>query len=236
MPKRFLKRKARNSFEYLGQKGQDKWVIEEALPDLRDGYFVDLAATDGVFMSNTKVLECQLGWTGICIEPNENYFSKLRVNRGCICLPDCIDEKAGRVDFLPKDELGGIVADDTDNNLTLRLDLIEEWRANGQLQNLPARPLVDVLDEHLAPSKIDYFSLDVKGSETRVLRSFPFEKYVFMAMTIERPTPELNDILFRNGYIAVLNHMFDTFYIHESNPNSSAIRREPFEQMPRKDW
>ena len=54
---------------FKGQKGQDRWVILEALPWLRRGFFLDLAAADGLTHSNTHVLEKWFGWRGICIEP-----------------------------------------------------------------------------------------------------------------------------------------------------------------------
>lgn len=81
---------------------------------------------------------------------------------------------------------------------------------------------------------IDFFSFDVEGAETRILRNFPFDRWRFLALCIERPTPELNSLLFRNGYLSVRNSRYDTFYVHESLPASATIRRDPFEQIPAK--
>jgi len=221
--------------QFIGQKSQDKWVIEEALPGVRHGFFLDLAATDGISINNTLLLERQLGWTGIAIEPNAEYFRALSANRLCRCFSDCIDESSRTVAFLPNGELGGIVDFDTDNSPNVRPDLIEEWKTAGKIQEMHTRELADVLAEANAPAVIDYFSFDVEGAETRILRSFPFDQYTFLAATIERPTPEINDLLFRNGYLFVRNVSFDSFYLHETAPTAATISREPFEQIPAKD-
>ncbi len=96
--------------------------------------------------------------------------------------------------------------------------------------------LESVLDKNQAPKIIDYLSLDVEGAETEVLINFPFEKYTFLAMSIERPSPELNKLLFKNGYVFVKNFKVDTFYIHKSIENFKQIKKNDFEQLPPKSW
>jgi hypothetical protein len=41
------------------------------------GYFLDLAANDAAFHSNTLMLERDHGWSGLCIEPNPTYWRGL---------------------------------------------------------------------------------------------------------------------------------------------------------------
>jgi hypothetical protein len=52
------------------QYGQDFFVLE-ALGGMRNGFFLDSGAADGVSSSNTHLLEESFGWNWICIEPNE---------------------------------------------------------------------------------------------------------------------------------------------------------------------
>ena len=92
------------------------------------------------------------------------------------------------------------------------------------------------MDEFNAPETIDYLSLDVEGAETRILRGFPFHKYKFLAMTIERPTVELNELLFKNGYVFVKNSTMDSYYVHNTISNLNLIKKDPFKQIPPKDW
>lgn len=220
--------------EFRGQKDQDKWVVEEAMPGRRGGYFLDLAAADGATGSNTIFLERELGWSGVAIEPNDDAFIKLKRRRACKCVKAVIDETARVVSFLPNGQLGGIIDTDTDNSPEKRGDLIEEWEKDKKIQIVKTKTLYEVLLEVQAPRIIDYFSFDVEGAETRIIRSFPFNMYKFMSLTIERPTPEINELLFSNGYVFVKNHKFDTFYVHESNDICKTIKLENFEQIPPK--
>jgi hypothetical protein len=222
--------------QYYSQKGQDRWIVEEVFNMKRGGYFLDLAATDGISLSNTFVLETQYGWNGVCIEPNPFFFKRLIINRKCICIDKCIDEFPGEVEFALFNELGGIIDDDTDNNMAIRRTQIEDARKNGGVVNLDAVPLVKVLEDINAPSTIDFFSFDVEGAETRILRDFPFNKFRFLSLTVERPTPEINETLFNNGYVFVKNHNFDSFYVHESLEGIDKIKKEAFVQIPPKDW
>lgn len=53
---------------------------------MRNGYFVDLGAYDGIYLSNTYLLERRYEWNGICIEANPATFMSLRSNRRAKCV------------------------------------------------------------------------------------------------------------------------------------------------------
>jgi hypothetical protein len=151
-------------------------------------------------------------------------------------VPYAVDAKPGSVEFVLAGQTSGVIVAESDNSPERRGKQIDAARARGSVRVVEALPLAELLDNYRAPRVIDYFSFDVEGLETRILRDFPFDKYTFFAMTIERPTPELNAILFRHGYHFVRNALYDTFYIHESVPSFGRIRREAFEQLPPKDF
>jgi FkbM family methyltransferase len=218
---------------FKGQKGQDKWVIFTVLPFKRKGFFLDLAAADGVTDNNTYALEKLFGWNGICIEPNPTFLQKLKRTRNCIIDNSVVSDKNEKVSFrIDNGQLGGIVAEDTDNNMKVR----SEQLLDAKIITLDALLLTEILDNYNAPKVIDYFSLDIEGSEERVIRSFDFERYQFLCITVERPTPKVNKILFDNDYVFVKNYWFDSFYVHSSLVNKIKIHCQPFEQVPAKDW
>ncbi|MBL6445748.1 FkbM family methyltransferase [Fulvivirga sp. 29W222] len=224
--------------KYRSQKGQDKWLVEEIFDYKQKGYFVDLAASDGITINNTYALEKRLGWTGICIEPNEVFYKSLLEYRNCQTANIVIDKQDDVVVDFRSDNMwsGGIVDEDTDNNEHYRSEQLK----TATISKRTTKKLETLLDEISAPKIIDYLSLDVEGAETRILRDFAFDKYIFLALTIERPTLELEEALFDNGYVYVtkskVGNEFDTFYVHNSIPNFSTINKESYRPTPKKDF
>tara|TARA_E500000331_G_C17145432_1_gene664707 strand:+ start:269 stop:1042 length:774 start_codon:yes stop_codon:yes gene_type:complete len=219
---------------FFGSKGQDKWVIEDVFKSKKNGFFLDLAATNGLMENNTFVLERCYGWNGIAIEANDIFFEKLKKNRKCICVNEVVGGNEEDVKFLESGPTGGIVGDNYDNNYIKREQLLKKLK--GKIKTKKTKILQKILEENNAPFVIDYFSLDVEGSETEIIKNFDFSKYTFLSMTVERPTPELNKILFKNDYIFVKNYKVDSFYVHKSIKNIEMIKKDKFSQLPPKSW
>jgi len=230
--------------DFIGQKNQDEWVIKHVFNYKTEGFFIDLAAGDGLTISNTFLLETKLNWDGICIEPHPRFIGKLKENRRCTIVDQCVDYTEHTIEFRTDNGMGsGIIADDTDNNERFRAEAIQEARENYCVRKMKTTTLEQILEQNNAPKIIDYLSFDVEGCETRIMRDFPFHKYTFLSMTIERPTVELNELLFKLGYVFVRNsdsmsnkYAYDSFYIHESIPNLEDLEKMPFSQVPQKDW
>lgn len=192
----------------MSQAGQDLWVFGEVFNEKRGGYFLDLGAHDGVFISNTYLLERRYNWTGVCVEANPDSFRKLKTNRKVTCVHACLDSIEGFVNFTKRDVMGGIVSEDTDN---------KSEDEPGEVIRIETKTLERVLIENNAPSEIDYLSIDIEGAEERVLGTFNFNNYRFKCMTIERPTEPLRALFKENGYVLVKDIPgLDCFYIHES--------------------
>jgi hypothetical protein len=60
--------------------------------------------------------------------------------------------------------------------------------------------------------------LDVEGAEDLVMTSFPFHRYRFNIMTVERPTEVLTNTLTAHGYILLktIKKNVDTLWVHHS--------------------
>ena len=234
------------NFKFISQKNQDDWIIKEIFNFKKNGFFVDLAASDGVSINNTFLLEKYLDWNGICIEPLPRHYNELKKNRKCILVNECVDSTTHTVEFISNKGVrglaNGILDTDMDNNYKIRGGLIKQAFNKNTVIKMKTKTLEEILDENNAPKIIDYLSLDVEGAETRIMENFPFTRYKFLSMTIERPTPKLNKLLFENGYLFVRNSNtmkkkvpFDTFYIHKSL-DSPDIKKFPFKQVPKKNW
>ena len=195
------------------QGGQDIWVFGEVFDEKQAGFFVDVGAHDGIYLSNTYVLERRFHWKGICIEANPTTFGQLTKNRTATCVHACIDAEERLVEF-KRDGLFGKVVDASGRSYK-ELD-------RGKFDNvlLNSTTLCRVLNDHGAPTEIDYLSMDIEGAEERAFSRFPFDHYKIKCMTIERPTATLKRQLESNGFVMIKEIPgLDCFYIHSSHIN-----------------
>ncbi len=197
--------------KYYSQFDQDRWVIRDVFGGKRNGYFVEAAAAGGIITSNTYVLEKYFGWNGICVEANDEFFAELVRNRGCVREHYCLADGPGSVWFFKQGYTSGIAG--LHEGGPTKDQLVEQ---GFELIEVPTISLADLLEKHSAPSRIDYLSLDIEGSEELVLRKFPFERYVFNVITIERPNDFLTGLLAKEGYIFTRAAGVDACYIHQS--------------------
>ena len=202
------------------QYGQDLFVLE-VLGGMRDGFFLDSGAADGVRSSNTQLLEASFGWKGICIEPNETLFAALVRNRRCYCLNCCLYDREGSVDFLEKaNMLGGILNEYHPAHLQFAKAIFRVPEdANGRPTTVhkTARTVRSVLRECAAPRVIDYWSLDTEGSEFAILKSFPFDEYSFRVLTVEHNwlpvRDQIREFLASHGYQRIKALEIDDCYV-----------------------
>lgn len=205
-----------------------------------NGFFIDLAANDAVWASNTFALEQHFGWkgknstmphlliiafdsrahpfrpysnkpAGICIEPNPQYWTRLAFRKCHV--------------------LGSFVGANNGDEVTVRLGEAAHGPYSGivgnDFDNKRAKEkdkekrytasLLSILKMFNAPPMIDYLSLDVEGAETFIMKAFPFDQYKFKCLTIERPSEELQQLLNRHGYKKLTDlKRGDTLWGHSS--------------------
>ncbi len=197
--------------EYYNETSNDRWILEDIFPGKRNGYFVEAGAANGKGASSCYLLETKLGWTGICVEPNDFFYKGLVKNRpNSHCENVCLSDVPGTVVFVGSDRenealpyLSGIKG-----NLEEYKSGTEEILRLGTEVEKPAVTLVSLLEKHRAPNIIDYGAFDIEGSELVVLRDFPFDRYRFLALSLECDEAiwqVLFPILERYGYREVKN-------------------------------
>lgn len=164
------------------QLGQDLWVLEKT-GYKKNGFFVEFGATNGILLSNTYLLEKKFDWSGICAEPNPEFFEKLKQNRNCIVSNECIGTKTGEmVKFVFAQEYGGMQTHMADD---MHGEKRRAYQEQGHEMELETISLHDFLVKHNAPKQIDYLSIDTEGSEYEILQSFPFEQWDIRFFTVE---------------------------------------------------
>ncbi len=209
--------------ESYSQNGQDRYVAETVFNGKRDGFFVEAGAGDGLWISNTLLLERRYGWSGILVEPT-SAFALLQKNRpNCRLENSCLAGVRKSVTLVEIFDTGqAAISPDAGANLLLSktVDVAPEnlsqmdsvWGKAQRQYEVQARPLAEVLQAHGAPHTIDYLSLDVEGYEYEILGNFPFADYRFGCLGIERPPRALLEHLGTNGYAAVARMGHDVFF------------------------
>lgn len=178
---------------------QDLWVLSEK-EYKQNGFFIEFGATNGLDASNTWILEKMFGWTGILAEPNALYKKSLKENRNCsIDFRVVWDSSTNPVDFVEFDEAYLSVARDD-----LREELSDKL-SGATFNQIETVSLLDLLECYEAPKHIDFLSVDVEGSEFRILNEFfKTTKYIVDLIVVEHnwrdENSDLLNLITSKGY------------------------------------
>ncbi len=193
---------------------QDLFVLF-SLQEKRGGYFVEFGAADGLFLSNTALLEDEYGWNGIVAEPSKNWEGALKKNRRCAVDLRCVWRTSGEK----------LTFTETEN---AEFSTISDFKSGDYHDRRKAREyevetvsLNDLLCHHGAPREIDYLSVDTEGSELAILKELNFTKWSFKIITVEHnfqmQRNALHSLLTSHGYVRVFESIssFDDWYLNQ---------------------
>lgn len=164
----------------------DYYMISKYLGFKQDGVFIEVGGYDGVFQSNTYVLEKHFNWKGFLVEPSKDQFELCKQNRNV---------PVYNYALVPFDyELPYIMGDFQEGRAT-PMSSINGTRTNSQcLVQVNVTTLQKLLDE-LNITKVDFFSLDVEGYEIFVLNGVDFSKVQFSLILIEYIPNKLDELI-----------------------------------------
>lgn len=212
--------------KWYGQCLQDKEVLE-LLDHKRNGYFIDLAACVPGWSSNTLALEHDWEWNGLAMDADHDIWYDLS-RRKC----DVVGVVVGKNDkelipynFFGKAGGSGLVGNDFDTTEDMAQHAVPRYTAS----------LINIFTKFNVPAVIDYFSLDVEGAEWFIMEHFPWDKYMFRVMTIERPGDQMKVKLQEYGYRFVKklfaerdgNDFGEELWAHESTLNEREVMTTP---------
>jgi len=202
------------------QWGQDETIVN-FYKGKKNGFFIEIGAADGIQLSNTYMLEQEYGWSGICVEPIPDQYTKLVSNRPrSYCLNMAVyNESHQTVEF------------DIANVCSLLSGISSHIDRHGAIVNsdkttvsVQTISLNDLLFKYNAPSFIEYLSLDTEGSEYEILKNFNFNKYIFGYIDVEHNQVEprrthIRQLLLNNSYAYIGENCGDDRYVHGSTIN-----------------
>lgn len=189
---------------YYGQENLDKYIHENFITQpFENGSFLELGAIDGILYSNTKFFEDNMGFNqGVLIEPDPDHYKKLKTNRpNCQCFNYAIHSSLNKIEFLKsKTRAVGCVESEASEKFKKR------WHSNCEKLVLPAIKLSKVLSQ-TSIKYIDFWSLDVEGSELECLKSMDWNIPVgLLCIEMNHQNAEINEILKANNFTLVGKH------------------------------
>jgi len=205
----------RTFFSLLGahksQLGQDLLAVGVSQAK-QNGFFVEFGATDGISLSNTHLLEKELGWTGILAEPGKNWHAALQSNRTAEIVKYAVWSQSG-------EKLSFLEASVPELSTLTSFIKSDHHIRKGRVYEVESISLMDLLEQKQAPFFIDFLSIDTEGSEFDILSSFDFKKYSFGLLCIEHNySPQweaVASLLQENGYERILSEvsLWDSWFV-----------------------
>lgn len=177
--------------QYKAKNGIDKQMLQ--FINYRNGFFVEIGAGDGVYLSNTFYLEKNLGWRGVLVDPVLHHYLSCLTHRtmstSYLCAATNFENKS---DYI-KLKYGGYSTlalgpqsdiNDAQQHINDAASYIPANNAGVEFL-APLRTMTEMLDSANAPKVIDFFSLDVEGNELEVLQGIDFSKYQIRWLLVE---------------------------------------------------
>ena len=198
---------------YYSQYDQDKTVNEKIFKNRKDGFFVDIGASDGVHGSNTLFFE-QLGWNGICIEPRTESFALLQESRSSINLNCCVFHEDGEIQFREitgyPQALSGIVETYDKKHLSRIDGELKKKGGDCTDKKIKCFTLMSIMDKYAKSNRIDLLSIDTEGSEEEIIFSIDFDVLDIKVICVENNYKDtsIEKHLFKNGFIKIAT-LFD---------------------------
>ena len=181
----------------------------------KKGYFVEVGAANGIYNSNSFLLEDKFGWKGLLVEPAKIFKKELKKNRKAkIENRSLWSESKKKLKF-----------NETKNKQLSTFKYLadcDNQKENRKLVNsyfVETITLLDLLKKFKAPKFIDYLSIDTEGSEYEILKSFDFKKYKISTITVEHNyganRGKIFDLLISQGYERKFKDLsqFDDWYV-----------------------
>jgi FkbM family methyltransferase len=157
-----------------GQESYSQWkqdrILQPILSKLGKGFFVESGAIDGEIDSNTLFYELRYGWTGLLVEPDPNWFPRIKgKHRRAYAFNGCLSP--------------------TNHAMTLEFQINSEGQSaistdGSNKYKVQAQPLQALL-EAIGQKTVDFWSLDIEGSEGKVLENTDFSKVEVGVLLIE---------------------------------------------------
>ena len=215
---------------FFSQYGQDD-LVDQLLNHSTGGFFVESGAYNGVDLSNTLFFEASRGWKGLLIEANPYLYNEIaeKSMRTSNVIHACLSptKEPSTLPFKLAGPIGGLVnfVEDVQlQRMASEIDRKEQWMAGEQgsgneisVKCWPLHVILKALNVH----RVDYWSLDIEGSEPYVLEATDFDAIDVRVLTVEVNTPRaealVKEVMSRKKmYTFHSKHHLDLVYVKKT--------------------
>lgn len=226
---------------FYSQTKQDYMLYRGFFQKTWNGTFVELGAVDGITFSNTKFFQDKMGWSGVLIEPSQDYQSLIKGttaygstrklgtfhgircnNKTTHCFNKAICRNETQVELVVHSDntvtgVHGMMTDDHMNRFGVN---------NEKKIRVACGPISSILHS-VGLKRVDLFSIDVEGSEEVVLETMDWNQIKVHVVVIEselansptgiRGHNRKHEILQTNGFQFLTYHMYDEWWVNPAN-------------------
>lgn len=194
----------------------DHWIGHQ-FPSGYRGWMADVGAYDGFTGSNSFYLE-ELGWKCLCVEPNHNLQSELKLRRAMVAHCAASDHTSdAEILYVHQTCPPAFTSIDDPRKRPIPTgfkfgDIGNQWEE----QQVRIRTLDDLLDSYGFP-ELDVLSIDTEGTELDVLRGCDLERWhpqVIVAEAWDHVHPMVGYLRDR-GYRLIERRLVNNLFLHE---------------------
>ena len=180
-------------------EGPEEWLIRDFFQGRRGGFFVDVGANHHQQFSKTWYLEKELGWSGIAIEPLQQFAAGYAEHRpGTKFFPLFVSAKS--------DEAAQLYVIDSNTSVSSsNREFIEIFGSPDRVETVPTIALDDLLARE-GRQQIDFLSMDIELHEPEALKGFDIGRWrpalvcIEGLLTVRQP---ILDYFTRHGYVLI---------------------------------
>lgn len=214
-----------NTLNFKAQFGEDK-ILAKHFADTKQGFYVEVGALDGVYVSNTLFFE-QMGWQGVLVEPIPEAAKKCaqaRPRSKVVCCAAVAPNSAAEIEFEVVEGWEALSAP------SLNKERLHEYQPQIRKITVPAKTLDTILQEANV-NRIDFLTIDVEGHEWEVLQGFTIDRWRPEIVIIERwadvPDKRIMKYMHDNNYVyrQTTGGLNDWFYRGARGASTNPIYR-----------
>lgn len=183
---------------------EEEWMIRDFFQDRRGGFFLDVGANHYQFASKTYYLETVLGWSGLAIEPQQQFAADYAAHRPRTkFFPFFVSDVSNETAKLYVLNKASMVASSNQ-------EFVKLFGEPDEVREVPTISLNDLLAREDVTT-VDFMSMDIELHEPQALKGLDLARYKPTLVCIEGLPPVRQVILDHfaaNGYVLVGRYMW----------------------------